>query len=119
MNLLTAWVIFTFLFWHGTQPLGISNEPSSESYLIPNLAFLQAEGFATGEIKPGVRVQEVLSGSLAEKIGLQAGMVIMQVNEEKVMMESLTTVLASLPTDKEHTLSITSQQGSESRLFSC
>jgi predicted CoA-binding protein len=68
MNLLTARVVFTLLFRHGTQPLGISSEPTSESYLIPNLAFLQAEGFATGSINPGVIVQEIMPNSLAEKI---------------------------------------------------
>jgi membrane-associated protease RseP (regulator of RpoE activity) len=52
MNVLTAWVIFTLLFRHGTQPLGISPMEDSESYLIPNLAFLQREGFASGEMKP-------------------------------------------------------------------
>jgi len=41
MNLIAAWIIFTFLFRHGTQPLGISNEQSSQSYLIPSLNFLQ------------------------------------------------------------------------------
>jgi S1-C subfamily serine protease len=92
MNLLTAWVIFTLLFRHGTKPLGVS-PLESESYLMPNLNFLRAEGFATGDNRPGVLVQEVMSGSLAEAIGLQAGDVILQVNNEDAKIENLSELL--------------------------
>jgi hypothetical protein len=68
MNFITAWVIFTLLFWHGTQPLGISSEQSSQSYLIPSMNFLQQEGLVTGEIKSGVVIQEIIDNSLAQEI---------------------------------------------------
>ncbi|MDR0650405.1 MAG: PDZ domain-containing protein [Candidatus Peribacteria bacterium] len=94
MNFLTARVIFTLLFRHGTQPLGISKEPTSKSYLIPHLSFLQQEGFATGEIKSGVVVQEVLSDSLAEKVGLQTGDLLLKLNDLDVDIENLSPTLA-------------------------
>ena len=68
MNLITARVIFTLLFRHGTNPLGISNDSSSRSYLIPSIEFLQEEGFVTGEDKEGVIVQDITENSLASQI---------------------------------------------------
>jgi membrane-associated protease RseP (regulator of RpoE activity) len=96
MNLLTAWVIFTLLFRHGTQPLGISSEPASESYLIPNLVFLQEVGFASGSVGSGVIVQGIEPNSLAETLGLQAGDIILKVNDKEVSIENLSTLLAQV-----------------------
>jgi membrane-associated protease RseP (regulator of RpoE activity) len=96
MNFLTAWVIFTLLFWHGTQPLGVSNEQSSESYLIPSLTFLQQEGFATGEVKSGVIVQEVMEHSLAAEIGLQKGDILLQIGMNDITIENLNHLLTTL-----------------------
>jgi membrane-associated protease RseP (regulator of RpoE activity) len=94
MNLLTAWVIFTLLFRHGTQPLGISSEPTSESYLITNLAFLQEAGFASGNINSGIIVKEITPNALAEEIGLQTGDIILEVNGEEATYQNLTTLLS-------------------------
>jgi membrane-associated protease RseP (regulator of RpoE activity) len=120
MNFITAWVVFTLLFRHGTQPLGISKESTSKSYLIPHLSFLQQEGFATGEIKPGVIIQEILEESLAAEIGLQTGDIIMQVNDNPVSVETLSTLLTQAGNNNtESTLSIRNAQGETAIPFSC
>lgn len=95
MNFVTAWVIFTCLFWHGTQPLGISPLEESRSYLIPSFSFLEAQGFVEQEMHPGVLITEVTSDSLAERIGLQVGDVITQVNGEESTVENLSSLLAT------------------------
>jgi membrane-associated protease RseP (regulator of RpoE activity) len=109
MNLLTAWVIFTFLFRYGTKPLGTS-PLESESYLMPSLNFLKAEGFATGDIKPGVVIQEVMADSLAATIGLRAGDVVMQVNGENVSIGNLSELLKK--TDGTAQLALTRENAS-------
>ncbi|MDR2191078.1 MAG: site-2 protease family protein [Candidatus Peribacteria bacterium] len=120
MNVLTARVIFTLLFRHGTQPLGLSNEPTSESYLIPHLTFLQSAGFATGEIKPGVAIEKILPESLAERIGLQTGDVIMQVNVASVSMENLSSLLTQAGTaSTASTLTVNTTTGSKTISFTC
>ena len=68
MNLLTARVIFTLLFRHGTQPLGISGDENSKSHLVPSINFLQEQGFLTGELKDGAIIQTIEELSLAQEI---------------------------------------------------
>jgi membrane-associated protease RseP (regulator of RpoE activity) len=118
MNLLTAWVIFTLLFWHGTQPLGISSEPTSESYLIPNLAFLQETDFASGSIGSGVVVKDITPNSLAEEIGLQMGNIILAVNGEEATIDNLSDLLAK-GTYGKNTLTLQGIEDNEELPFSC
>ncbi|MDR2541463.1 MAG: PDZ domain-containing protein [Candidatus Peribacteria bacterium] len=76
--------------------MGISSEPASESYLIPNLVFLQEVGFASGSVGSGVIVQGIEPNSLAETLGLQAGDIILKVNDKEVSIENLSTLLAQV-----------------------
>ena len=62
MNFLTAWVIFTCIFWHGVQPLSVSQmaeEKWSTSYLMASSSFLREKWFLTWQVESGVLIQEV------------------------------------------------------------
>lgn len=96
MNFLTARVLFTFLFWHGTQPLGITRNESSTSYLVPSLTFLESKGLVNGSIKSGVLIQEVMPNSLASSLQLQPQTVILSINNQTVSPQDFVSLLSSL-----------------------
>jgi hypothetical protein len=56
VNALTAFLIFTGLFWYGTAPLGISSSETSESYLIPSRTFLESQNLLEIKKNDGVKV---------------------------------------------------------------
>ena len=121
VNILTAWVVFTLLFRHGTQPLGISPLEESESYLIPHLSFLEKEGFVSGGMEDGVLIQEVAKGSLARDIGLQVGDVITQINNHvSLSIENLPALLAQAGALTGETfIAWTNEAGSQELHFTC
>ena len=74
MNFLTAWVIFTGIFWHWVQPLSVSQiaeEKWSTSYLMASSSFLREKWFLTWQVESWILVVEVMSWWLWEQIGLQ------------------------------------------------
>ncbi|GHW02484.1 zinc metalloprotease [candidate division SR1 bacterium] len=95
MNIIVAWLLFTILFWHGSQPLGVTADETSQSYLVPSISFLQKEGFISGGIKSGVKIQEVLPNSFAESINLQPETIIYAINDIPVMSDTFITTLTS------------------------
>ncbi len=95
MNILTAWILFTVLFVHGTQPLGISSNEDSRSYLMPSQTFLEEKGFLSGSVYSGVKVTDVLSDSLADTHGIEKNMVIHRLNNISVDINNFSTMIAS------------------------
>lgn len=111
MNLITAWIIFTLLFWHGTQPLGISSEQSSESYLIPSMNFLQEQKLLSGTNGSGVIIQEITENSLATQMGLVTGDIILKVNQEEINQSTLVSTLTEYINTQNNTLTIQNSEG--------
>ena len=85
MNFLTAWVIFTCIFWHWVQPLSISQiaeEKGSTSYLMASESFLREQWLLTWDLK--VLVTGVNSGSYAEEIWLQKGDILVKIDDTNI-----------------------------------
>lgn len=95
MNILIAWLLFTVLFIHGTQPLGVSSHPESRSYLMPSQAFLEEKGLLSGSLSSGVLISEVLEDSLALSYGLKPGIVIYRVNDVPVDISTFSSLISS------------------------
>ena len=96
MNILTAWVFFTILFVHGVQPLGISSDETSESYLISSQTFLKQEGFLSGSLSSGILITEVFPDSLAESYDLQPDMVVYRLNDQEVDIANFATLVSDM-----------------------
>jgi len=87
MNFLTAWVIFTCIFWHWVQPLSVSQiaeDKWSTSYLMASESFLIEQWFLTWEIKSKISVAYVNGDSYAEKIWLQVDDIIIKIDGKDV-----------------------------------
>ena len=96
MNILTAWVFFTILFVHGVQPLGISSDETSESYLISSQTFLKQKGFLSGSLSSGILITEVFPDSLAESYDLQPDMVVYRLNDQEVDIANFATLVSDM-----------------------
>ena len=87
MNFLTAWIIFTCIFWHGVQPLSVSQiaeEKWSTSYLMASSSFLREQWFLTWEVESWALVVDVEEWWLWEKIDLRADDVILEFDGESI-----------------------------------
>lgn len=98
MNFLVAWLLFTGIFYFGTKPFQIVPEnaikSSSHSYLMPTLSFLQSQWLTSGNIlEIPVKINEVESGSIANNIHLQSWDVLLSINQQKVSIINVSTLL--------------------------
>lgn len=81
MNFLTAFVLLTFLFRHGIQPLTVTQSAEdmwSTSYLVASPSFLREQWFLTWEMEAWILVKEVNEWWLWEKIGLNSNDVLLK-----------------------------------------
>ncbi len=109
MNFFVAWIIFSSLFLIGTKPMSVLPDDFqgiySESYLMPSLSFLKNEGFLSGDLKDsGIVVEEVLSWSIAEKIGLKSWSVLVDINGTAVSSLTINKVLSKLSNTEWNTI---------------
>ena len=108
MNFLTARVIFTCIFWHGVQPLSVSQlaeEKWSTSYLMASETFLIEQGLLTWDIKSKVSIVYVDEDSYAEELWLQVDDVITKIDGKSVSFDDFFDFQAAW--DKQnHTLTI-------------
>ena len=98
MNFLTAFVLFTFLFRHGIQPLTVTQSAEdlwSKSYLIASPSFLREQWFLTWEVEKWVLIQEVNKWWLWEKIDLRPDDVILKFDWEDVEYSSFLALMAT------------------------
>lgn len=101
MNFLTAWVLFTIAFTIGMSPMAVLPDDFkglySESYVTPSVSFLQQQGLMSGSSEAAeVQVNQVISWSLAENIGLQEWSIIETINGVSITTENLPEQLAGL-----------------------
>ncbi len=86
MNLLFAYIFFVIAFWKWVSPLGIYPYWHSESVLIPSADWLQEQWWLEPvKDKLNPQIYYILTWSLAEKVGLQTGDIIISVNGENVV----------------------------------
>ena len=105
MNFLTAFVLFTFLFRHGIQPLTVTQSAEdlwSKSYLIASPSFLREQWFLTWEVEKWVLIQEVNKWWLWEKIDLRPDDVILKFDWEDVEYSSFLALMASWADSTHH-----------------
>ena len=87
MNFLTAWIILVYLFWHGIEPISVSQvleEEWSTSYLMAAPTFLTEKWLLTWEIKSRVSIISVDKDSYAENIWLQAKDVLIKIDDNYI-----------------------------------
>jgi len=85
MNFLTAWIIFTWIFWYWVHPLSISDmaeEKWSTSYLMASESFLREQSFLTWDLR--ILVTGVKSDSYANKIWLQKGDILIKIDDKNI-----------------------------------
>ena len=98
MNFLTAWIIFTGLFWHWVQPLVVSQlaeEKWSTSYIMASSDFLREKWFLTGEVLSWVLIVDVQEWWLWEKIGLMPNDVLLNFDWEEIDFSNFLSKMAS------------------------
>lgn len=100
MNFLVAWLLFTGIFYFGTKPFQIVPEnaikSNSHSYLMPTLSFLQSQGLTNGDIlNIPVKIDRVESWSIADNIHLQSWDILLSINQQKVSIINVSTLLKS------------------------
>ena len=89
VNALTAFLIFTGLFWYGTAPLGISSSETSESYLIPSRTFLESQNLLEIKKNDGVKVLWLNS----EDSLFETGDVLLAFNNEVLTIDTINEIL--------------------------
>ena len=99
MNILTAFVIFTILFRHGVSPIRVVGENSmaatNTSLMMPTMSYLQSQGFLSGNRTPGPAVvTAVVSGTIADGVGIKSGDVITSIAQDPSTNFNLTAELA-------------------------
>lgn len=102
MNFLTAWIVLVCLFWHGIEPISISQvaeDKWSTSYLMASSSFLREEGFLTWEVLSWVIIAQVNEGSYAEELGFQADDILLKMDWEDIVFSSFTEDLPKWTTD--------------------
>ena len=108
MNFLTAWVIFTCIFWHGVQPLSVSQvaeDKWSTSYLMASPTFLREQWFLTWEAEAGILVHEVDEWWLWAQIDLRPDDVLLQFDWIDLEYSTFLALMASWA-DSSHTFTI-------------
>ncbi len=100
MNFLVARLLFTGIFYVGTKPFQVVPEnafkANSHSYLMPTLSFLQSKWLTSGDILSiPVKIDEVESWSIASKLHLQSGDILLSINQQKVSIINVSTILKS------------------------
>lgn len=108
MNFLTAWVIFTGIFWHGVQPLSVSQiaeDKWSTSYLMASSSFLREQWFLTWQVESWVLIQEVNEWWLGEKIDLRPWDVLLEFDGEDLDFSNFQWLMTSWA-DASHTFTI-------------
>jgi len=89
MNLLFAWVLFTWLFTAGIKPVTVIGDnmikEDIQSYLIATRSFLDQEWYLSGDIQEiPIQVAGVFTGSLANDLWILSGDVVLSLNNEPV-----------------------------------
>ena len=121
MNFLTAWVIFTCIFWYWVQPLSVSEkaeEKWSTSYLMASESFLIEQWFLTWEIKSKMSIAYVDKGSYAEKIWLQVDDVFVKMDGKDISFDDFFDFQTAWDMN-DHTLIVIRWNHEESIDFSC
>ena len=98
MNFITAWIIFTCIFWYWVEPLSISQvaeEKWSTSYLMAGTSFLKEKWFLTWEVKDRVYVSWIEKNSLAEKLWLQINDIFMRIDNQEIDFQNFGDILDS------------------------
>lgn len=121
MNFITAWIILICLFWHGIEPISVSQvaeEKLSTSYLMASPTFLTEKWLFTWEIKSRVSIVYVDKDSYAENIWLQADDVLMKIDDNYISYADFFHFKSIWDTDN-HTLTV--QRWNEELIldFSC
>lgn len=98
MNILTAYIIFVYLFTSGTKPLIIIPDNTlpiiSESMIMPSMSTIQAKWLLSGEVKAEpVIIQTIIPESLASTIDLQTGDLILAINQQQIDSDNISTIL--------------------------
>jgi len=109
MNFLTAWIIFTCIFWHWVTPLSVSQaaeEKWSTSYLIASSSFLRGKWFLTWQVESGVLVQEVQEWWLWEQIDLRENDVLLNFDWENLDFSNFLSKMASWDDNIQHSFTI-------------
>lgn len=126
MNFIVAWIGFSLLFRIGTRPISVLPDAPemlySESYLMPSMSFLKAEGFLQGNLRDAqIMISEIAPGSIAEELGLQTGNLIQSINNKAVSTLTLSSELAKLTPHTQHLLrfSETANAPIQEKSFSC
>jgi len=120
MNLILAFVLFCGLFWTGMRPLSIIPDnvyPFSEaSYTLPSTSFAVDKGIlkANPSFEPGVTINEIVEGSLAESVGLPAESKVLSLNDTTPETTLEFSFLNSqIPVGEEVTLILETKDGAE------
>lgn len=127
MNFLVAWGIFTALFFIGTKPMSVLPDDFqgiySQSYLMPSISFLKSEGFLSGDLREsGVVVEQVMSGSIAEQLGMKSGGVLVDINEISVSTLTINKILSKLSNTQGNTIRFADsleQSSVQEKTFDC
>lgn len=99
MNLITAWLLFTFVFTIWTQPVSIIPDESTvaseaQSYLMPTYGFLKENWFIDPDLWPiPVLVSEVIENGLWEEIGLLSWDKILSLNNQEINPRNISLLL--------------------------
>ena len=114
VNALTAFLIFTGLFWHGATPLGISSWTESESYLIPSRSFLEENHLIEVEKRDGVKIV----GFVEESSLFSTWDVLLSFNHEAITIDNLTDLMKS-GQGKENIVRIQNEEGEKEIWMTC
>ncbi len=121
MNFLTAWIILTGLFWHGLEPISVSQiaeDKGSTSYLMASSSFLREKWFLTWETTQWVIVGQVEENSFAESIGLQQEDILLSVDWTEIRFSNFADLMASWA-DQSHFFLVQRGEDLENIVFTC
>ena len=98
MNLIVARMFFTAIFALGTQPISILPENAvvshQNSYLMPTVNFLEAQGFISGElVSIPAKIEKVSPNLIGQQLGLMSGDTVLSINSIPVDIWNIGTVL--------------------------
>ena len=98
MNVIVAWLFFSTVFFLGTKPMSVLPENAikteTNSYLMPTLSFLQAQGLTSGNIADvPLIIEDILSWGIASHIGLQTWDRVLSINNQPISIISISSVL--------------------------
>lgn len=98
VNVIVAWLFFSTVFFLGTKPMSVLPENAirteTNSYLMPTLSFLQEQWLTSGNISDlPLVIEDVLSWGLAETIWLKPWDRILNINEQRISIISISSTL--------------------------